>query len=399
VQVDSRDEHARELATKNIRDLLLESVRLHTVSDVPVGVFLSGGIDSSSLIALLTESGKRAETFSLVFREANYSESDYSREVARLYGTSHHEICVSQRDALEALPGVLRAMDQPTVDGVNTYIISQAAHAAGLKVALSGLGGDEIFGGYSTFRVATRLERPAEMWGHVPRILRGTVAHTIDLLGNSDQNRKIQALVRDPEEIGHPCFLSRTLFTPAQLEELLTGIPEDARERARDPFRAMLDEAGSLDPLNRISFLETRGYMLNTLLRDSDVMSMAHSLELRVPLVDSRLATYLQSLPGSWKMHARILKPLLLGALKRKLPDALVFRRKKGFTLPFEHWLKDEMRATVEESLLAPIAGSLSGFLNASAVAEVWKAFLAGGTSWARPWSLYVLRQWCEAHS
>jgi asparagine synthase (glutamine-hydrolysing) len=381
-----------------VRDLLLESVRLHTVSDVPIGLFLSGGIDSSSLVALLTEMGVRPQTFSLVFREASYSESEYSREIARHYGTEHHEVCVMQRDALEALPAALNAMDQPTVDGVNTYIISQNVYAAGVKVALSGLGGDEIFGGYSSFRISPQLERGAEYWSQVPTSLRSILARSIDAFGNSDRNRKVSALVRDPAQTLHPCFLLRTLFTPDQVRRLFPGVDNDAIQQANAPLSAMLDDARGLDPINRVSYLETRGYMLNTLLRDSDVMSMAHGLELRVPLVDSRVASHLQSLPGEWKMHSRIPKPLLVRALERKLPDSVVYRPKRGFTLPFEHWFRDELRATVESSLSGRAESSLGSFLNTSAIREVWEDFLGGKTSWSRPWSLYVLNQWCDAH-
>jgi asparagine synthase (glutamine-hydrolysing) len=142
-----------------IEALLDESVRMQLVSDVPVGVFLSGGIDSSSLVAILSRAGVRASTFSIVFREADFSEAEHSRAVASLFKTDHHELPVSQEDALGAIPDALRAMDQPTIDGVNTFLVSQRTRAAGVKVALSGLGGDEIFGGYGSFHAVPRMER------------------------------------------------------------------------------------------------------------------------------------------------------------------------------------------------------------------------------------------------
>jgi len=395
-QVEHRENQSRETDIKKIRDLLLESVHLHTVSDVPVGLFLSGGIDSSSLVSLLTETGARPQTFALAFREASYNESEFSREIARQYGTEHREICVSQQDVLEALPDALRAMDQPTVDGVNTYMICQAVHAAGMKVAISGLGGDEIFGGYSSFRAAAQTERGSNIWRQAPASLRSGFARAIQMFSRSDQGRKISALVRDPAEIMHPCFLSRMLFTPDQVRRLLPLVEMDAGERANTPFRVMLQESRRLDPINRVSYLETRGYMLNTLLRDSDVMSMAHSLELRVPLLDSHLVAHLFSLPGRWKLHSRLPKPLLLGAVEPKLPDSLVCRPKRGFTLPFEQWLRSEMRAAVGSRTESE--NSLGSILDRSAVREVWNDFLSGRTSWARPWALYVLSHWCESH-
>jgi asparagine synthase (glutamine-hydrolysing) len=138
--------------------------------------------------------------------------------------------------------------------------------------------------------------------------------------------------------------------------------------------------------------------MLNTLLRDSDVMSMAHGLEIRVPLIDYRLAQQLLALPGSWKMDSRTPKPLLVGALRGELPDEIVHRRKRGFTLPFEHWLRDELRAEVESTLRRIADGPLATLLNVHAVDRVWDDFLQGRTSWSRPWSLYVLQRWCELH-
>ena len=145
---------------------------MQTVSDVPVGLFLSGGIDSSSLAGILSRAGIRLNTFSIIFREAEFSEAEYSRAVARAFASEHQEIMVSQRDVLDAIPYALKAMDQPTIDGLNTFLISRQTRAAGIKVALSGLGGDELFAGYSTFRDVPRMERFDRFWGRFPSILR-----------------------------------------------------------------------------------------------------------------------------------------------------------------------------------------------------------------------------------
>ncbi|HEX6504212.1 MAG TPA: asparagine synthase (glutamine-hydrolyzing) [Terriglobales bacterium] len=391
-------EASRNSKVAMIRDLLLESVNLHLVSDVPVGVFLSGGIDSSSLVALLSEIGVRPKTFSLVFREAKYSEAEYSREVASQFRTEHREICITAEDALKEIPGALAAMDQPTIDGVNTYIVSRHTHEAGLKVALSGLGGDEMFAGYSSFRTVPGMERFARPWMHLPKMLRSSAALAYSLTGDSDQTHKLAALVRDPRQVIHPLFLSRMLFTPEQVKSLLPTMDDAAMERASRTNIEMLERSRQLDPINRVAYLEARGYMVNTLLRDSDVMSMAHGLELRVPFVDEHLAGRLMRIPGKWKMNGKTPKPLLVGALENKLPDSVVYRRKQGFTLPFEHWLRNELRRPMEGSLLAKGKSSLSSVLELAAVHEVWRNFLEGKTSWSRPWSLHVLSQWCDLH-
>ena len=188
---------------------------MQLVSDVPVGVFLSGGIDSSALAGILVRSGIKPSTFSIVFREADYSEAEHSRAVAQHFQTDHHEITVSQQDVLELIPAALQAMDQPTMDGVNTHFVSQKTREAGVKVALSGLGGDEVFAGYSSFRDVPRMERFADMAAHIPGIVRKSLAKAYaTVTPTSDQNRKLASLIRDNGRLIHPYFLSRMLFTP-----------------------------------------------------------------------------------------------------------------------------------------------------------------------------------------
>jgi asparagine synthase (glutamine-hydrolysing) len=377
-----------------------ESVRMQMVSDVPVGVFLSGGIDSSSLVGLLSRSGLRLNTFSIVFREADYSEAEYSRLIAKKFGTDHHEILCSQHDALEALPDAIKAMDQPTIDGLNTYFVSRQTRAAGIKVALSGLGGDEMFAGYTTFRTVPRMERFAQSWRHLPGFLTTPLANVYALFAsNTDQSRKLAALAHDHGRILHPYFLARMLFTREQCEALLAAADSQAIERSQITLQENLSHTRHLDSVNRVSYLESRCYMLNTLLRDSDAMSMAHGLEVRVPLIDHHLAEKLFTLPGDWKLDARTPKPLLVAVLHGSLPDEIVHRRKRGFTLPFEHWLRDELRSGVETSLRNIGEGPLASVLNAPAVWKIWQDFHQGHTSWSRPWALYVLQQWCELHS
>jgi asparagine synthase (glutamine-hydrolysing) len=399
-QIEPPSEAQRSELQEEVYAALDESVRMQMVSDVPVGVFLSGGIDSSSLAGILSHGGSKISTFSLVFREADYSEAEHSRAVAQQFGTDHHELMVSQQDALSAIPGTILAMDQPTMDGFNTYLVSQHTRAAGIKVALSGLGGDELFCGYSSFRTVPRMERFSEFWHHVPALVRRPLANAFALLApDTDQNRKLSDLARANGNLLHPYFLSRMLFTPEQRQELLASADPESQAQADAPLAENLSCTATLDPINRVSYLESRCYMLNTLLRDSDVMSMAHGLEIRVPLIDHCLAEKLLALPGVWKMNAHTPKPLLTGALRGALPDHIVHRRKRGFTLPFEHWLRGELRPEIDTVLGRVAAGPLVTVLSPAAVAKVWKDFQRGATSWSRPWSLYVLQRWCELHS
>ncbi len=382
--------------TGRLPAILREAVLSHLVSDVPVGVFLSGGIDSSSLVAVMSQNGVRANTFSLVFREEEFNEAQYSREVARRFGTEHHEIPVSQDDTLKLLPEALRAMDQPTMDGINTYLVSAKTRAAGVKVALTGLGADEMFAGYSNFRRVPKMERIAARLKRLPALARRPLAASVALVaGKSDRNRKLAELASPEKSFVHPYFLVRALFARAEQRALF---PTDEYEAAKDNLeavlRASITESSTLDPVNRVSYLESHWYMRNTLLRDSDFMSMAHGLELRVPFLDRALVEACFHIPGQRKLQGSSPKSLLLASLGVELPREIVKRPKRGFTLPFERWLRGEMRPVVENALLSN--DSDQTLLNPGAVREVWSRFLSGETSWSRPWSLFVLKRWCE---
>ena len=392
----SSEDQAR--VTSQIQPMLEEAVRMQLVSDVPVGVFLSGGIDSSALVSILSRGGVTPSTFSIVFREAEFSEAQHSRAVAAKFNTNHHEIEVSERDVLRAIPDALSAMDLPTMDGVNTFFVSRETRKAGVKVALSGLGGDEVFAGYSSFRTVPRFERIRRTLHHVPSLgLSGMASLFGTVAPENDQNRKLALLMFDRSDDIHPYFVSRMLFTPLQVKKLLRETERPVFETAVACQQDRLNRALLLDQVNRVSYLESRCYMLNTLLRDSDFMSMSQGLELRVPLIDHQLAKAVLALPGKWKLNGTP-KRLLVDALDGSLPDEIVHRPKRGFTLPFEHWMRQELRSEIASVLTAQRfnEGPLSGLIDGLEVARVWDSFLRGTASWTRPWSLYVLQRWCE---
>ncbi len=383
-------------ASDKLPAVLRDAVLSHLVSDVPVGVFLSGGIDSSALVAVLSHNGVRTNTFSLVFQEAEFNEGQYSRDVARRFGTEHHEIPVSQQETLAVLREALTAMDQPTIDGINTYLVSAKTRAAGMKVALTGLGADEMFAGYSNFRRVPKMENFVRRFGRLPSFARRPVAASVAIFtGKSDRNRKLAHMTAENDSIIHPYFLARRLFGLDECERLFAAPSfQDSEQSLNGMLRKSVADAESLDSVNRVSYLESIFYMRNTLLRDSDFMSMAHGLELRVPFLDRSLVETCFHIPGPRKLEGNSPKSLLLASLEVELPQEIVNRPKRGFTLPFERWLRGEMKPVVEDALLNSNWDQTS--LKADAVREVWVRFLAGKTSWSRPWSLFVLQRWCQ---
>ncbi|HJP91869.1 MAG TPA: asparagine synthase (glutamine-hydrolyzing) [Pyrinomonadaceae bacterium] len=382
---------SRDEGVARLRFELEESMRLHLVSDVPLGVFLSGGMDSSALVALMSRaSDQRPKTFSVVFDEANFTEAPFSRAVAERFGTDHHEIRLSENRLLELLPDAIAALDQPTMDGINTYVVSQAVKNAGITVALSGLGGDELFAGYPSFRRAIKLH---SMSPTSKRVLRAASGIGKLAFNGSVQRHKFWQLANSDCTPANVYRISRQLFANRFVTQI-TG---------RD---VMIKQSNGhhhdSDVINTVSRLEMKGYMTNTLLRDTDAMSMAHSLEVRVPFVDTKVVDYVLSLPGRWKSskNGSGPKPLLADAVSDLLPREFLARPKMGFTLPFEKWLQQNLRAEVSSVLQDARRLSVMG-LNADVVKNLWRDFLQKprAVGWSRPWSLYVLTKWCEINA
>ncbi|MGH9851819.1 MAG: asparagine synthase (glutamine-hydrolyzing) [Blastocatellia bacterium] len=391
------DENARwiddERALRDeIRSLLEESVKLRLVSDVPVGVFLSGGIDSSSVVALMRRSTTGdIKSFSVCFKEHEFSESAYAETVARRYHTDHHSILVTEEGILAKLPRALQAMDQPSIDGPNTFIVSEAAANAGLKVALSGLGGDEVFAGYGFFRTIARDERLRQRVKAAPSTLRRATAAAIGAVATSNRATKLSSLLRGDHLEEHSVRLHRRLFTAEQRRALLLVGQDGILSHSEWIDRQMLNCAKA-DPINQASALELGGYLSNMLLRDTDAMSMAHGLEVRVPLIDHKLVERMLAIPGQFKLRRNEPKWMLVDAAG-DLPREIIDRPKRGFELPFKHWLPGALRDQVENTLRST---KLADLLNQSAMQEVWRGFLDGRVTWSRVWSFYVLGEWAR---
>jgi asparagine synthase (glutamine-hydrolysing) len=297
------------------------------------------------------------------------------------------------------------ALDQPTMDGINTYFVSWSARQAGLKVALSGLGGDEVFGGYATFWRTAQYERMVRAGDRVPAGVRSavlTVAAVAESAGGrfvrGDVARKIAALWNSPRSFPDPFYFGRALFTPPQVSGLMqTTMTNGHQPPWWDWLSESAAQARKLDPFAAVSCMEAQSYLVNTLLRDTDSMSMAHSLEVRVPFLDHPLVEFVTQLPREVKVRRGRPKALLIAALSDLLPSEVVNQRKRGFTFPWAAWLRGPLKKTMDEGF-SQMSPALRESLNSDSVKGIWQSYLDGKTSWARPWSLYVLNEWTKRH-
>jgi asparagine synthase (glutamine-hydrolysing) len=390
-------------ARRRVRAHVERSIAAHLVSDVPVGIFLSGGIDSSAIAALVASLGRRPLTFSVALSEADFNEADQARAAAAACGADHHEVHVHEGDLLSALPEILGRMDHPSGDGINTYVIAGAVRRAGVKVALSGLGGDELFGGYPSFDRLSRAEQFLKRWHRVPQTVRSATARVVGAFDAMSRTvGKASAVIDTDGSLEYVWPITRQVFDEAARRDLLAGAFLDRIGVTRDPYAALLGERFARHPeadwLAKISYAEARTYMHDVLLADADQMSMAHGLEVRVPFVDHELAACVLGLPEAVKRRpAAGPKPLLVESLGSLLPESIARRPKRGFTLPFPVWMRNGLRAFCEERLGRSGLARRAMFREA-AVTSLWTDFLTGHphATWPRVWSLVVLASWLD---
>lgn len=381
-----------------VRNALRQAVERQLVSDVPFGVFLSGGIDSSAIVALMREvSPARPHTFSVTFNNGIFDESSYARHVAELFDTEHTEIRLRPSDFLDMLPTALDALDHPSGDGPNTFIVAQATKQAGISMALSGLGGDELFCGYSIFNQARTLQRYAWL-NTIPYPVRAGLGKVGTWIQPGIASQKMAAVlsqVRVNPLGAYPLY--RQVFQDDQIKEILGYSPLPGN-RLVTSLQVWESEAwfAALPLLGKISVAEMRTYMHDVLLRDTDQMSMAHALEVRVPLIDQDLVSIVLSAPDNIKIGSSP-KPLLVAAMADLLPERITHRPKMGFTLPFAQWMQQELQDFCWQRLQR--LAERPAF-QADVIHQYWRRFLAGDPylSWSRLWLLVVLEHWLDHH-
>ena len=379
---------------EDVRSWLSDAVGSHLVSDVPLGAFLSGGLDSGSIVALGSQILQQPmHTFTMAFDHSSLDERQLAEQTARLWKSDHQCRVVSELDILSDLPQACASMDQPTIDGVNSWYVSREARRAGLTVALSGIGGDELFAGYPSFRQTPSLKR---IPGPFPWMK--TLPGWKWLSRGNDAKRKLLAYLAGDFPLANPYFAVRGLRTQQQIDALLT-LHAAEHLRAGSPaltaWRSMVGDAVRLaeryDEVGQVSWLELSQYMRSTLLRDTDMMSMAHSLEVRVPFVDHLLIERVLAVSGRKKLNRGERKPMLTRSMKGMLPGAVAQLAKQTFTFPLQDWLKNGLAAPIGQKL-SHDSGILQTWLRSDEIVNVWRAFENGQTNWARPWSFFDIK-------
>jgi len=356
-----------DIAIKQTRAALESSIKAHLVSDVPIGIFLSGGIDSTALVALVSQfSNSPVNTYSIAFQDPTWNEGDIAQRIAKHFGTHHTELLMTAELAQSLFKEYIEAIDQPSIDGFNTFCVSKLAHDHGEKVVLSGLGGDELFAGYKSFRLLPKMLMASKALSFFAPIIRLESRILNSLL--PAKIRRIFDFLGQPNALAHAQQSLRGIFSHHEAKFL-------SEQRSGNAFSpTKLDSPGHPNTQDCISDLELSRYMRDQLLRDSDVMSMHWGLELRTPFVDSVLFDAISSIPANIRLSQG--KKLLIDSVP-EIPNWVINRPKQGFRFPFDEWIANHW----QQSSIGVETPS-------------WIKLLP----WYRRWSLVVLNDWIKRH-
>ncbi|NND93440.1 MAG: asparagine synthase (glutamine-hydrolyzing) [Flavobacteriales bacterium] len=397
--VDSRVDSSRASGNeikRAIKEKLYSSVESRMISDVPFGAFLSGGIDSSIMVGLMSQaSAKQISTFSVSFDETEFSEATYARIVSKKFRTAHEEIRLTPKNFLELLPEALLAMDHPSGDGPNTYIVSKVTKEAGITVAISGLGGDELFAGYEHFKYCHSAL--TKQWiSQYPMVLRRLIAQVIRLTRPGVSGVKAAQIMTSLRmNLAHVYPIMREVLQREERNALLKGksLENPLSRRIQD----MNDEWSQLPILSQVTMAEIDTYMRDVLLRDADQMSMANALEVRVPFLDHELIELVLGVRDEVKYPQKP-KALLIDSLDGLIPNEIIDRPKMGFTLPWVNWMKNELREFCEIRLSRLAQRDI---LDADRLTSLWQRFIKNDPmiTWSRIWPLIVLENWIEENN
>lgn len=399
-----------DMTREHLRRELEAAAGMRLISDVPLGIFLSGGIDSSAVTALaVRHASGPVHTFSIGFEEADFDESKYAVAVAQGLGTEHTQLQLKESHFKAHLPDALAGIDQPTFDAINTYFVSRAVREAGVTVALAGTGGDELFGGYRSF-----VDLPKAIgWGKrlrsAPQPLLSAAVKTVTRFKTGaagdvpPQTRwgKLGDALSARGDLVHAYQVAYGLFTSEFIAQLsATAAPQNFNFGLESSTAAELSQLIDGEPvLHAISMLELRSFIGERLLRDTDAASMAVSLEVRVPLLDHAVVETIAGVDESARFQPLRRKQLLKDLALNELDPAIFDREKSGFVFPFDRWCRQGLRGELDAAFADKDRCESVG-LNGETVAKLWKGFQAGapGLYWSRVWSLFVLLDWCRRH-
>lgn len=385
-------------AAARIRELLEDSVRLSMRADVPFGAYLSGGVDSSSVVALMSRiGGQRVQTFSLVYGDDfphKNADRDCARQVARQYDTDHHEYVLTAKDVEENLDAVVAAFDEPFSGVTSTYFVTRLI-ARHVKVALSGDGADELFGSYLAHRLAQPLYHYPALADRLDRL---TDAERDLLRPYQDQPEYLRSLLERGDEVARRASLA--LWSDREKSELLSDrmLFLGAGENSESLLRAAYQASGTADPLNRALACDFSTILPDQVLAFVDRLSMAHSVEVRPPFLDYRLMEFAARLPGAMKIRKGRGKHILKEAVRGLLPDEIIDRPKEGFVLPVDAWLRKELQPAARATL-APDRLALHGLLRPEAVRKLMESHFEGTANHGpRLWNLLMFQKWWERY-
>ena len=389
---DNKTTIERDPATirKTLFDKMNEAVAKRMMSDVPMGAFLSGGIDSSAVVALMSlNSREKINTFNLSFTEKEYDESGYAETIANRFGTNHVKHLLKPEDFLDKVVAGLDAMDSPSADGINTFVLSAAIRSAGLKVALTGIGGDELFAGYPGFMRYYKLNNASTGY-QLSYPLRKMASLLLQYSPSNKNKRLAEMLAITDTSISNVYPIIRKIFSPDLIRQLVnTNFQQIGLEKM---LKDELRKIEKFDLFSQYSIAEYMGYTQHTLLKDADQMSMAVGLEIREPFFDHQLVEYVLSIPDHIK-YPNFPKQLMVEALEPLLPNEVVHRKKQGFVLPWEKWMRVEL-----QSFCASQINRLSQreFIRGDALLKYWDRFLKHDPSvrWMELWQFVVLGYW-----
>jgi len=383
-----------EEVCKDINKLFYEAVERRLISDVPFGAFLSGGIDSSAVVGMMSRiHSQPVKTFNIAFDESEFSEAKFAKIVADKFKTDHKEILLTPEDFLEQLPEAMDALDHPSGDGPNSYIVSKVTRHAGVTMALSGLGGDEIFAGYPVFKRSEKLYNQKWLW-NVPGPIRSLVASMISTIKKDAAGNKLKQLLEmDSPALENTFPISRQISSNEQLNDFISE-KNKTTDAVNKIVKELLQKNKNLPLFSSVSVAEISTYMQNVLLRDTDQMSMAVALEVRVPFLDYKLVEYVLGVNDDFK-NPLFPKKLLVDSLGDLLPHDVVHRKKMGFVFPWERWLKKELKDFCGKRI---ISLAERGFIDKDGLLKRWNKFLNNDPSvrWLDIWLCVVLEHWLE---